>query len=393
MGRNIQSMELPHFEMGNASSNPSAIFEYETNMNEEHNEITDPLNCAAELSAYLRECTQKIHGLSIEAPEKKRIIKRYSSIELPNAGISGVLSGIKFQYSLTKLVLNNNMISYLPKEIGMLYVLKELNLQDNRICYIPSTFGNLTNLKLLSLSGNRLGRLGSYIEKLKNLKSFGCARNKLEEIPSEIASLTKLESIDVSANPIRYLPEEITRLHHLQLLFADNCAFSRNVHITAQFGVPTLRELTSRTIMRMRLDINLVGGQYKKELLDFHRCTLCSGPYYRHYHSRIRFVLKNDKIYPLEARLCVDHYRTDTKRILKLFEPLPETAFVAPESHVRRNRAQSAMGLDQTQLNLNMPRSSSQATMFDHSIARESKRNMFQRMSFRPNYQSRERSN
>jgi hypothetical protein len=50
------------------------------------------------------------------------------------------------------------------------------------------------------------------------------------------------------------------------------------------------------------------------------------GPYIQQYESRVRMVFRNDRIIPFEARLCVDHWRTEHDRVLMLFCPLPSTS-------------------------------------------------------------------
>ena len=175
---------------------------------------------------------------------------------------------------------NQNQISSLPYEIGTLFSLKELNVADNLLSKLPVSIGNLVNLRDLNVSGNNLATIDSFLGKLRNLKMLNCARNRIQDIPSEVGGLRKLENLIISANPVRFIPEEITRLHHLQVLQAEDCLFSREITSIAPMSRPSLRELAARTIVRMRLNLSDVDANLAKYLDSCHKCTLCGGNFY-----------------------------------------------------------------------------------------------------------------
>jgi hypothetical protein len=95
-------------------------------------------------------------------------------------------------YNKTKLVLINNKLSEIPKEIGQLQHLQELYLDNNKLSEIPKEIGQLQHLQ------------GLYLY-----------HNNLSEIPKEIGQLQNLQTLDLSHNGLREIPKKIGQLQHL----------------------------------------------------------------------------------------------------------------------------------------------------------------------------------
>jgi len=101
---------------------------------------------------------------------------------------------------------SNNIIGYIPSEIGELRSLQFINLSDNSLSTtIPKNIANLESLKQFFIPNNRV--IGS--------------------LPSQISFLQKLVDLDVSHNLLSsYIPEEIGMVESLENLTLANNSFS-----------------------------------------------------------------------------------------------------------------------------------------------------------------------
>src|SRR5690349_6690459 len=78
---------------------------------------------------------------------------------------------------ITRLILRNLELAYLPPNIGKLMDLEELDISLTRISILPPEIGQLVNLRALDVHGSRV-----------------------EQIAPEIGRLQKLETLDLSGN-------------------------------------------------------------------------------------------------------------------------------------------------------------------------------------------------
>ena len=83
------------------------------------------------------------------------------------------------------LVLWDNEMTELPKEVGSLTKLTNFPFSNNQLTYLPKEIGNLTSLNALNLSHNQLSKL-----------------------PVEICNLTSVKSLNLSKNPDLILTED-----------------------------------------------------------------------------------------------------------------------------------------------------------------------------------------
>ncbi|KOB65479.1 putative leucine-rich-repeat and calponin similarity domain protein [Operophtera brumata] len=60
---------------------------------------------------------------------------------------------------LQVLLLSDNMLMSLPKEIGKMTSLAELDASNNRLTQVPMTLGDCAGMRALDLSNNQLGLL------------------------------------------------------------------------------------------------------------------------------------------------------------------------------------------------------------------------------------------
>lgn len=80
------------------------------------------------------------------------------------------------QMPLQVLLLCDNMLMSLPKEIGKMTSLAELDASNNRLTQVPMTLGDCAGMRALDLSNNQLGLLP--------LREYGCVCSKLQIITS-----------------------------------------------------------------------------------------------------------------------------------------------------------------------------------------------------------------
>ena len=175
---------------------------------------------------------------------------------------------------------NNNMIGWLPAEIGNLSELRNLNLSHDGISApippevgnlshlealslgnnwltgdIPVQLGNLVNLKNLDLFGNQLtGQIPVQLANLTQLTFLSLANNKLDgSIPTGFGNLTNLTYLSLGYNQLSgSIPPELGNLSQLQTLAISQNQLSGNV--PSELG-----RLTS--LKTMTIDHNpLTGG-------------------------------------------------------------------------------------------------------------------------------------
>ncbi len=129
---------------------------------------------------------------------------------------AGHVTALDFGYN------SNNLVGYLPAELGNLPQLTVLRIRQNYAGLadtpIPSSLGNLTNLTELDLYYNRLnGSIPASLGNLVNLQSLILASNRLSgAIPPEIGGMSALQQLALYSNQLTgSLPAQIGQLTNL----------------------------------------------------------------------------------------------------------------------------------------------------------------------------------
>lgn len=119
------------------------------------------------------------------------------------------------------LVLDNNNLKSLPREMVILKELVLLRLNNNKFEKIPEVVGDLKKLKSLEISGNKIRDLKP-LKKLKQLKSLICENNKLELLPDYIYKNKNMKKIVFTNNSIEFLAPPLVPWKNIQVISFDN---------------------------------------------------------------------------------------------------------------------------------------------------------------------------
>ena len=141
------------------------------------------------------------------------------------------LKNVSDKSTITKLVpknlsviyslnLSRSLLEQFPQEILQLTSLKFLILDENFISVIPKNIACLKNLEMLSISNNRLESIGAYVRKLVHLTYLNLAKNCITTLIDDLRQLKSLETLLLQENRFDKLPlylHEFTKLKELGL--------------------------------------------------------------------------------------------------------------------------------------------------------------------------------
>jgi len=101
--------------------------------------------------------------------------------------------------NLRWLILTNNNIAELPKEIGRCTRMQKLMLSGNRLAELPEELGNCQNLALLRIAANKLHALPQWIAKMPKLSWIAFSGNNFSKTPAvETLSLINWHELEIS---------------------------------------------------------------------------------------------------------------------------------------------------------------------------------------------------
>lgn len=112
--------------------------------------------------------------------------------------------------TLQVLLINDNFLTVIPKEIKNLNHLKKFHLNQNKIHYISPELGQLLELKALELRNNLIEEIPVHIGELINLESLDFSNNNIKYLPSSMGLLNKLINLNFGGNPIISPPIQFT---------------------------------------------------------------------------------------------------------------------------------------------------------------------------------------
>lgn len=126
---------------------------------------------------------------------------------------------------LSRLILHNNFLETLPRELWQLSNLRELNVGYNNIKTISPEIGRLQLLEELYLH-----------------------ENQLTFLPDQIGQLRRLQVLDVTGNKLRCIPASLVRIIPEQFWFDGNCFDTLNTNEVNKFCIASLRSICLQTI-------------------------------------------------------------------------------------------------------------------------------------------------
>ncbi|MEH3113725.1 leucine-rich repeat-containing protein kinase family protein [Pedobacter terrae] len=101
--------------------------------------------------------------------------------------------------NLRWLILTNNNIAELPKEIGLCTRMQKLMLSGNRLSVLPEELSNCQNLGLLRIAANTLHELPKWITKMPKLSWIAFSGNNFSKTPAiEELSLINWHDLEIS---------------------------------------------------------------------------------------------------------------------------------------------------------------------------------------------------
>ncbi|CAH2104963.1 unnamed protein product [Euphydryas editha] len=109
---------------------------------------------------------------------------------------------------LQVLLLPDNLLTSLPKEIGKMTSLAELDASNNRLTQVPMTLGDCAGLRCLDLSNNQLGLLPLQITYLR-LEHLDVSCNCISSLPLELRNMSTLITLNLDNNPLVSPPTTI----------------------------------------------------------------------------------------------------------------------------------------------------------------------------------------
>lgn len=112
---------------------------------------------------------------------------------------------------LRVLILNDNDLAVLPKELYSCTKLVHLEAESNNITEILPGISRLVNLKHLDLMSNQIRVLPEEIGRLRNLQFLKLWNNYIEKIPSEIGEIPALRELYLKGNKLSTLPLSLTK--------------------------------------------------------------------------------------------------------------------------------------------------------------------------------------
>uniref|UniRef100_A0A1I7XSG1 Leucine-rich repeat-containing protein 47 n=1 Tax=Heterorhabditis bacteriophora TaxID=37862 RepID=A0A1I7XSG1_HETBA len=121
-------------------------------------------------------------------------------LSLTACNLSQIFPSISNCSSLTKLVVDRNILKEIPDSVGSLCKLTFIDLSCNELTTLPSSFSDLIKLETIIISGNKII---SSLSLLENLKNLNLSNNELHLLPSPIEKLERIKVLDLSQNPFK----------------------------------------------------------------------------------------------------------------------------------------------------------------------------------------------
>ncbi len=148
-----------------------------------------------------------------------RKLRRLADLNLYNAGLSNLPTGIGRLKRLKILDIYHNPLAELPRQIGRLRRLEELGASHNQLRALPESVGKLRRLRKLYVHHTQIGRLPTSLARLRQLTVLDLSYDFFSTTPDVLSQLTSLEDLDLSNNNLQTLSAGLGALPNLQKLY------------------------------------------------------------------------------------------------------------------------------------------------------------------------------
>ncbi len=197
------------------------------------------------------------------------------------------------------LSFSNLNLTAFPSELPLFFAairkqgLKHLILQQNQLSHLPKEMNLFPDLEILELNWNAFQLFPEPILQLKKLKILDLSENPLTEIPKEIAQLKNLEELNLNETCVTSLPEEIASLENLQeinLLRTSINSFPKEIMDSDKLVHAMVPHLFAELILKL-------CEQKKEEFYDL-ICLLPKGCQESIYHDYFTYYEVTSSLHP-----------------------------------------------------------------------------------------------
>lgn len=174
-----------------------------------------------EIYSYIRQTEKsnywknKYENYFVDLKKEYLIIKKSDNYKKDYLEIKKFKLWNKIDNENKVIILNNENLDILPKELSRLEDVGNAQISSNNIKIIPDNFGDWFNLRYLNLSKNKIYNIPKDFCKLVFLVNLDLSYNNIKEIPKEISNMLSLEILFLNNNNIQIIPKELFYLPNL----------------------------------------------------------------------------------------------------------------------------------------------------------------------------------
>ena len=201
-------------------------------------------------------------------PEEMTEILQLKTLTLLGIKLKRVLRSISRLKNLEELNVAQNVLPFLPDELGQLHKLQELDVSMNLLTTLPDALANCTCLTTLQLSDNKFQEWPPCVFELVTLETLSFSNNRLEHVPEGVAKLTALKQLFLQHNALFTVSSAVQYLRSLEAIDLSHTNLST---ISVHFGAcPLLRRIRRVDLPLLETKLarmsSLSDGDFIKEL-------------------------------------------------------------------------------------------------------------------------------
>jgi internalin A len=160
---------------------------------------------------------------------------------------------------LSKLVVNNYKMPFLPTGISKLQNLVSLFISNSDLCDLPNELEKLPNLVEIWLRDTKIKSFPPIITKVKNLITLSITRSLLYSLPDSLIELKNLRYLDLQANNFKEIPKIVFKLANLERLNFAHYSFLTRIERNDITYIPQ-EFLKLEKLNEINLDENRIGN-------------------------------------------------------------------------------------------------------------------------------------